>query len=259
MPRARSRRSSSARCESPCNSASIWSARAGSRSSIACASRILHAQRHQLLLRSVVDVALEPPSLLVLRGDESALGRLQFLEPLSQRLRQTDVAQHQPGLRREIGDQLLLGGVHRVVGRHRHREGPELLSLVQDGHGVLVRLLRRGGGPGRCDAPIDPADRATHARARRRAPRPARAPSARARRPRRRNPRADPRTRSAPRTGSPASRTPHGRTRGAPSAERAGTRARPQNAATAEVTGLAVVPHVEHDADADDDRDVRRS
>ncbi len=155
----------------------------------------LHAQRHQLLLRSVVDVALETPSLLVLRGDESALRRLQFVEPLSQRLRQADVAQHQPGLRREIGDQLLLGGVHRVVGRHRHREGPELLALMEHGLGAIVVAGGGVGGPGRGDPPrsgrSEPHTSALGAER----PRPGRGPSARARRPRRRNPRADRRTR----------------------------------------------------------------
>ena len=120
-----------------------------------------------------MDVALEPSALLVLRGDEPALRRLQFVEPLSQRLGQADVAQHQPGLRREIGDQLLLAGSIGSFAGIVDREGAELLALVHDGHASCDRpspLAAQSTGQVAATRRASGADRATRALARRRAP-----------------------------------------------------------------------------------------
>ena len=56
----------------------------------------LHGERDQLLLRAVVDVALEPPALRVLRGDQPLLRGLQVLQPCLERLGQPDVASTSP-------------------------------------------------------------------------------------------------------------------------------------------------------------------
>ena len=50
-----------------------------------------------------VDVALEPPTLLVLSGDQPLPGRAEVLD-------ERDVAQHEAGLRGEVAHELLLAG-----------------------------------------------------------------------------------------------------------------------------------------------------
>ena len=56
----------------------------------------LHRQRDELLLRAVVDVALQAAAPLVLRGDQALLRGLQLVEPHLQLLVQTDVASTRP-------------------------------------------------------------------------------------------------------------------------------------------------------------------
>ena len=62
----------------------------------------LHGQRDELLLRAVVEVALDLAALLVLRGHEALARAPQVLD-------QCGVPQHEAGLRGEVGDQPLLG------------------------------------------------------------------------------------------------------------------------------------------------------
>src|SRR3954452_22894367 len=93
----------------------------------------LDRERDELLLRAVVDVALEAPALRVLRGDEPLLRRLQILESRAEVLRQPDVAENEPCLSREVGDELALRVVERIVRGHRDREGTEELSALFDG------------------------------------------------------------------------------------------------------------------------------
>ena len=80
MPRARSRRFSSAPAASACSSPSICLASAGSSSDREPARPELDGQRDQVLLGAVVDVALQPPPRLVLRGDQALPGRPQVLD-----------------------------------------------------------------------------------------------------------------------------------------------------------------------------------
>ena len=55
-------------------------------------------QRDQLLLRTVVDVAFQPPALLVLCGHEALLGCLQVGQARPQLFGQSFVPKHEPGL-----------------------------------------------------------------------------------------------------------------------------------------------------------------
>ena len=175
----------------------------------------LDRQRHELLLRAVMDVALEPAAALVLRGDQPLLRGLQLVEPQPSAPRQANVAQHQPRLAGEVRDQLLVRGRHGVARRLADRERAEQLArLTRPG----TRGRARGSaGRTRSAAVIGgPADRRRRARPRRRAapgrrratrpparlrcPRRGSAPSAAARPRRRRRRRRVRRTPTAPRT-----------------------------------------------------------
>ena len=123
----------------------------------------LHRQRDELLLRAVVDVALEPATSLVLRGDQAFLRGLQLVEALPQLFVQPDVAQHEPRLSGEVGDQLLVRGRHGVARRLADRERAEQLARRFDrvhpidawdrGDGAVRQRDRRQtidvAGPGR--------------------------------------------------------------------------------------------------------------
>ena len=171
MPRARSRRSSSARCESSCNSASIWSARPGSRSSIACASRIFTLSATSCccapswMLRSsrLRSWSCAVTSRRCAACSSSSRCRSASVRPT---LRST-----RPACAARSRDQLLLRGVHRVVRRHRDRQARRAPRLgarrARSRSSVAIGRIRR---PGRRDAPIVRRRRATRARARRRAP-----------------------------------------------------------------------------------------
>ncbi len=74
----------------------------------------LHTERHQLLLRAVMDVPFELASLLVLGGDEPLSRRAQLLD-------QADVPQHRACLRGEVAHEPLPRRIERIVRRHRSR------------------------------------------------------------------------------------------------------------------------------------------
>ena len=95
----------------------------------------LHGERHQLLLRAVVDVALQAPPLFVLRADQPLPGRPELLD-------QSDVPEHQARLGGEVAHEPLLRRVDRVVRRHRDRQRAEELALVADLDGRVRRQLR---------------------------------------------------------------------------------------------------------------------
>ena len=92
-------------------------ARAGSRSTSASRQTELHGERDQLLLRPVVDVALQLAGARVLRRHDPP-------PRLAQVLHQRDVAEDEPGLRGKVAGEALLRRVHRVVRRGEQREGP---------------------------------------------------------------------------------------------------------------------------------------
>ena len=119
---------------------------------------LLHRQRHQLLLRPVVDVALQGLRPHILRGDDAATRLAKVLD-------QPDVAQHEPGLRGDVGHQTFTIGSQRF-GRRRHdADRTEQFAAVTDGERplpvgerreVLIgtapakdRRGRRAVGPGR--------------------------------------------------------------------------------------------------------------
>ena len=90
----------------------------------------LHGEGHELLLSAVVDVALELAALVVLGGDEALLGGLQVGESGLEGGGQPLVPQDETRLGREVAHELLLGRIHRIVRRHRHRERPQQLALM---------------------------------------------------------------------------------------------------------------------------------
>ena len=83
----------------------------------------LHAERDELLLGAVVDVALELAALGVLGCDQALSRRAELLD-------QTHVAQHRPGLRCEVAHEPLPRWVERIVRRHLDGECPQQCSLV---------------------------------------------------------------------------------------------------------------------------------
>ena len=88
----------------------------------------LHGQRHQLLLRPVVDVAFQPAALLVLGRDQPLSRRTEILD-------QPEVLQDQSGLRGEVAQQPVLFGQDLLVRRLRDGERPEQIPPVADGDG----------------------------------------------------------------------------------------------------------------------------
>src|SRR5215217_4841561 len=116
--------------------ASSASARSESRASLsgfspACRdASCSYLQSDQVLLRSVVEVALEPPTLLVWGGHQPLPRCLEVVEPREQLRRQPDVAENEPGLRSEIIEQLLFGGSRRVAASIRDCQRTEELVPV---------------------------------------------------------------------------------------------------------------------------------
>ena len=110
---------------SVCRSASIASAFCGSFATRRLREPQLHRERDELLLRAVVDVPLELLRALVLRGHDPLARSPELLD-------EPHVAEHEPGLRRDIEHQPLLLGVHRVVRRH----------LEGDDRGARPRMRR---------------------------------------------------------------------------------------------------------------------
>ncbi len=82
-------------------------------------------ERDQLLLRAVVDVALELATLSILGSDQAFLGRLQLVESLAQIGSEAFVAQDQTCLRGEAFHELPPRRVDRVIGRHRDGQLPQ--------------------------------------------------------------------------------------------------------------------------------------
>ncbi len=101
MPRARSRRSASASSVRSCRSDRSRTVASG-RAVPASGQAELHVERHQLLLRAVVDVPLQRLRPGILCGDDPPARLAEVLD-------QPRVPQHQPGLGREVLDELRLG------------------------------------------------------------------------------------------------------------------------------------------------------
>src|SRR6266487_5965935 len=83
----------------------------------------------------VVDVALQPPALLVLGRDQALAGRLQLVEPGQQLLREPHVSKDQPRPRRQVAGQVLFGRREPITGGLDERERPQGLAAVLDGQG----------------------------------------------------------------------------------------------------------------------------
>ncbi|MFN8233033.1 MAG: hypothetical protein U0V56_06065 [Actinomycetota bacterium] len=105
----------------------------------------LDRERDQLLLRAVVDVALQASSLVVLGLHDALLRGLQLRQPRLQVLGETHVPQHQAGLGREVDDQLLVGRRDRIAGGLRDRERAEELAALLDRVDTVGAQARRQG------------------------------------------------------------------------------------------------------------------
>ena len=92
----------------------------------------LHTERDELLLRPVVDVALELAPLSVLGGDEALSRRAQLFD-------QPNVAEDRAGLRRKIVHEPPPRRIERVVRRHRDGEGAEQLAVMSHICGEAAR------------------------------------------------------------------------------------------------------------------------
>ena len=84
----------------------------------------LHAERHQPLLGAVVEVALDPPPGGVLGGDDPARGRLQLGRLAGHLLEAGPVVDDQPGLRDQVGEQLVLARRQRLTRRLGQHQRP---------------------------------------------------------------------------------------------------------------------------------------
>src|SRR2546426_6019418 len=85
---------------------------------------LLHRERDQLLLRPVMDIALERLRSFVLRGDDPTTRLAQLLD-------QSDVSQHERGLRRDVFNQAHAIWTERLSGRH-HADRAEELTTMSD-------------------------------------------------------------------------------------------------------------------------------
>ena len=77
----------------------------------------LDRERDELLLGAVVQVALDPLPLIILRAHQPEPRRPQVVDRGLQLGGEPDVAEDKPGLRCQVRQQLVLGGGHRLVPR----------------------------------------------------------------------------------------------------------------------------------------------
>ncbi len=107
----------------------------------------LHRQGHQLLLGAVVDVALQPTPSGVLGRHDAPAGVLELFD-------QPDVAEHQPGLQREVPQELLLRRREVRVRLGADADGPQELSPMPDGEGQVASGEPREVVPGDPDRTV---------------------------------------------------------------------------------------------------------
>ena len=240
MPRARSRRSSIACPVAVWRFASIDLRLLGIAIDEPFGQAELHRERDELLLRAVVEVAFQLPSLLVLGVDQPLARCAELLDVVHQLLGERHVAHHQTRLSGQVADQLLLGRRDRVPGSFHDRQGAQELALVPDRLPHLRRrhlagvvfvggdrrkrlgVVRPRSPPARADPRCGPRRPPGPHRYRRRARRPSSAGADRSRT----CSRAVPRTRRAPRRARRARRRPAGRRTAGLGSATAGTRSR---------------------------------
>ena len=92
----------------------------------------LHTEGDELLLRPVVDVALELSPLAVLSGDEALSRRAQLFD-------QPNVAEDRARLRRKIVHEPPPRRIEGVVRRHRDGEGAQQLAVMSHLCGEAAR------------------------------------------------------------------------------------------------------------------------
>ena len=84
----------------------------------------LHAERHQPLLGTVMEVALDPPPGGVLGGDDPSRGRLQLGRLAGNLLEAGPVVDDQPGLRDQVVEKLVLARRQRLSRRRGQHQRP---------------------------------------------------------------------------------------------------------------------------------------
>ena len=176
MPRARSRRSSSAVCVSPGNCSSIVGRPPGRARRIAAPAAPSRASATSCCCAPSWMLRSSRLRSCVLRGRRAASAPPAGPRAASSVLGQADVPQHQAGLRCEVANELLLGRVHRVVraaARPTTRRAPRRGADVRPKSSSPSSLLRPRGDRPQLGRPR------SHTRARSApSPRPARARSA---------------------------------------------------------------------------------
>ena len=109
----------------------------------------LHGEGNQMLLRTVVEIALDPPAFGVGRRHDAASRRLQsvclpadFVERGLERRVQTDVVERQTHLTGQFGEDAVLLRRERLgIGRPVHDHQPQELSGMGDRDGADHRFL----------------------------------------------------------------------------------------------------------------------
>ena len=104
----------------------------------------LQLERDQVLLGTVMQVALDPATLLVLGRHEALPGSAKIIEPRQQLSVQANILEDQAGLPGQVAHELLLHRIHRLAAFFHDREGAEQLALVADAsHAVTLELRQR--------------------------------------------------------------------------------------------------------------------
>ncbi len=97
-----------------------------------------------MLLRAVVQVALEPAALLILGRDEALPRCPEVVEPGKEFLVQADVLEYQAGLSGEIRDQFLFDGVQSLAALLIDRERAQQLPRVTHGDDCVALHIGQG-------------------------------------------------------------------------------------------------------------------
>jgi hypothetical protein len=83
-----------------------------------------------LLLRTIMEIPLQPMTLSILGSYQTPPRHAQLLSTVSQLSMQTDIAQQDTCPCRHIGKNILIGASHRIAGTLCHRQRTKYLTVV---------------------------------------------------------------------------------------------------------------------------------
>ncbi|HEY7926837.1 MAG TPA: hypothetical protein VIG86_05370 [Candidatus Dormibacteraeota bacterium] len=106
----------------------------------------LDLERDEVLLGTIVQVALDPAPFTILRRDQPLPRRTEVLEPRRQVRAEPHVLEHQPGLVGKVVEQLLLDGRERLANTLADAQRPQQLVLLANLDNP-VGVGRRGDRP----------------------------------------------------------------------------------------------------------------